>query len=317
MSRTVPVALQAHLDSGVCTTTTLIRIDPTAPGFPSYGVTLLDKDVTYNDGTSSIVYSSSIGMIPANRQSVSDMGADNSNAEHLIPEFDIPFSEAQLAAGILDFAWYTVYLVNFEDLSMGHVVLDHGQLGENRILAGMTFTTEMTSLAKLLKQSIVEKDSITCRATFGSQPLGTVGADIVERFSCGKTFTWFSGTVTSVGAETTRTCGASGLAQAAGYFTPGMVKWLTGANAGRQSEVEDFASGAVISFTFETMFPIVVGDTFQIRTDCIKWKNGTNGCKDHWGTDWVLHYRGEPSIPVADADAINTPGATVGAGLGG
>lgn len=315
--RTVPTALQAHLDSGMTTTTILMRVDPLQPGYASYGVTELNRDVAYNDGTSQIVYSSAIGMTTKNRVSSSEMVVDNSEATHLVPEFNIPFSEAQLAAGILDFAWYTVYLVNFEDLTMGHVVLDHGQLGENRILAGLTFTTETTSLEKLLKQTVVEKDSITCRAIYGSQPLGTVGADIVERFPCRKTYVWVSGAVTSVGAETTRTCGASGLAQAAGYFTPGMVKWLTGANAGRQSEVESFDAGGVISLAFETMFPITVGDTFQIRTDCTKWKNGTNGCKDHWGTDWVLHYRGEPDIPVSDANAINTPGATVGAGLGG
>lgn len=315
--RDVPPLLQAHLDSGMTTTTELIRIEPATAGYPAFGITNLDRDVVYDDGAGSITYLSSIGMVPSAIASTSSMGVDNSTSDHLIPEFDIPFSEAELTAGILDFAKYTRYLVNYEDLSMGHAVVDHGQCGEMRILQGMTFTSEMTSLAKMLKQSIVEKDSITCRATYGSQYPGTPGADIVEKFPCQKAFTWVAGTVLTVGAESNRTFTAS-IAGATGTYTPGMVKWLTGANAGRQSEVEEFTAGATVDLSFETMFPIQVGDTFQIRRDCTKWVEGTNGCKDHYGIPtWQLHYRGEPYIPIADADQINMPGATVGAGLGG
>jgi uncharacterized phage protein (TIGR02218 family) len=287
------------------------------PGYAPIGITSLDRDVVYDDGDGEITYLAAIGMVPTAVASVSNMGVDNSVADHLIPEFDIPVSEEDLARGVLDFAWYTRYLVNYEDLSMGHVVIDHGQCGEMRILQGMTFTSEMTSLAKLLKRSIVEKDSITCRATFGSQYPDTPGAEITERFPCTKEFVWFDGTVTGVGFETSRTFTASALAQATGYFTPGMVKWLTGRNAGRQSEVEEFTSGGVVDLTFETMFPIENGDTFEIRSDCTKWRDGVNGCKSYFGNNWVLHYRGEPYIPIADADQINMPGATVGSGLGG
>lgn len=316
--RYVPPLLQAHLDSGATTTTVLLRIEPVTPGYPPFGITILDRNVLYDEGAGEITYLAAIGMVPSAVSSVSNMGVDNSTSDHLIPEFDIPISEEELARGVLDFAWYTRYLVNYEDLSMGHAVIDHGQCGEMRILQGMTFTSEMTSLAKLLKQSLVEKDSITCRATFGSQYIGTEGAEITQRFPCQKPFTWFAGTVTSVGFEASRSCTANALGQATGYFTPGMVKWLTGRNAGRQSEVEEFTAGGLIELTFETMFPIEEGDTFEIRTDCTKWVEGVNGCKSHWGVPtWQLHYRGEPFIPIADADQINMPGATVGAGLGG
>jgi uncharacterized phage protein (TIGR02218 family) len=254
-------------------------------------------------------------MDPSNMQSVSDMGVDNSTSNHLmpgaVPEFDIPVSDADLAAGVLDFAWYTRYLVNFEDLSMGHAVLDNGQCGQMKILQGMTFVSEMTSLAKLLKTNIVEKDSITCRAQFGSQPL-----DITERFPCTKAYTWVAGTVTAVGLESNNQFTDSALGQATGFFRPGMVRWTSGANAGRQSEVEDFTSGGIVDLAFETMFPIQTGDEYDIRADCTKWVYGTNGCQEHFSSDapdaWKGHYRGEPFIPIADADAINTPGATVG-----
>lgn len=30
----------------------------------------------------------------------------------------------------------------------------------------------------------------------------------------------------------------------------------------------------------------------------------------HWGADWVLHFRGEPDIPIGDAGKMETPGAS-------
>lgn len=315
--RTVPAELQAALDSGCTTLTDIIRIDPVTPGYASFGITQLDADVIYDDGDGELTYLAAIGMDPSNIASSLNMTVDNSTSNHLVPEFDIPVSTEEIAAGVLDFAMWTRYRLNYNDLTPGrHIVLGHGQLGEMKILQGTTFVSELTSIEKLLKTNLVEKDSITCRAQFGSQPLGTVDADITERFPCGKEYTWFPGTVTSVGLESNNNFTASGLGQATGYFKPGMVNWITGANAGTQSEVDAFTSGGVVDLPFQTKFPIQEGDTFEIRKDCIKWIDGTNGCKEHWSdvgpNEWKLHYRGEPLIPISDADAINTPGATVG-----
>ena len=321
--RNVPAAIQSALDSGVMTMTYILRIDPQTEGYDSFGITLLDRNVTYNDGDGSLVYLAPIGMVPANIQSTSEMEVGNTEIQHLFPEFDLPISEADISAGVYDFAWYHYYLIDYSNLTTGnHVVIGHGQLGQMRMTDGLSFTTELTDLTKLLMQSIVEKDSITCRATFGSQAIGsTTTGDNEERFPCGKDAeALYTGphAVTTVGAEVNNTFTASGLGAAANTYVPGMLRWLTGDNAGRICEVEEQSGAGVISLTFETMFPIQTGDTFEIRPDCTKWKEGTNGCKFHFGaSEWKLHYRGEPYIPVADADQLNTPGATVGSSLGG
>lgn len=313
--RTMSAELQAHLDGSATTTTLLLRIDPVTPGYPSIGATLLDRDVVYDDGEGEVTYKAAIGMVPANIISSASMEVGNTEIQHLLPEADLPISEADISAGVYDFASYTLMLVNYQDLSMGHVIMPsgHGQLGQMRQENGLSFWSELTALIKLLKQSIVEMDSLTCRAIFGSQPLGTVGAEQTQRFPCGKDTTgmWVDGTVTAVGLETNRAFTAGGLGAAADVNVPGMLQWLTGSNAGRSYEVEAQTSGGDIGLTFETMFPIEVGDTFQIRPDCTKWKDGNNGCKFHFDTEWVLHYRGEPLIPVADADQINAPGASM------
>lgn len=323
--RNVPVAIQTALDSGVTTMTFLLKIEPQTEGFPDFGVTLLDKDVVYNDGDGAVTYLAPIGMVPANITASGDMEVGNTEIQHLLPEFNTPISEADISSGVYDFAWYSYYLVDYSNLTTGnHVVLAHGQLGQMRMEDGLSWWSELTDLTKQLMQSIVEKDSITCRAIFGSQPIGTSdssGTVVEQRFPCGKDGeALYVGpkTVTSPGAEFNITFTASGLGAAANTYVPGMVRWLTGDNAGRVCEVESQNGSGVISLTFETMFPIQTGDTFEIRPDCTKWKEGTNGCKFHFGsTEWKLHYRGEPYIPVADADQLNMPGATVGSALGG
>lgn len=318
--RYVPPALQAHLDTGTTTTTLLLKITPVTPGYDPVGITALDRDISYDDGATSsseLVYHAAVGMLPAEIRQGLSMSVDNTEFQHLLSEYSLALEEADVVAGVYDYAEFSLMMVNYEDLSMGHVELLTGELGQMRVENGMTFWTEQTSLVKRLKQSIVEKDSLTCRATFGSQPIGTIGADVTQRFPCGfdTSTLWVAGTVTSVGLETNRTCTASALGLAANVCVPGMLRWIGGSNAGRSYEVEAQDAAGVVSLGFETMFPIGVGDTFEIRPDCTKWKDGANGCKAHWGADWVLHYRGEPYIPVSDADAINTPGATIGTGV--
>jgi hypothetical protein len=327
--RTIPIALQAHLDTGMTTVTQLIRIDPVTEGYAPFGISLLDKDVVYDDGDGPITYLAAIGMVPASLETSLDMTVDNTEVQSLVPEFDLPISEADIVAGVYDFAKMTIYLVNYESLSDGHVVLGYGSTGQMRVEQGLSFWTEYTALSKQLKQSIVEKDSLTCRAIFGSQPLGSPANSsgefpVMQRFPCGKDVEpLFTGpqAVTAVDLEFNQGFTASGLGQPANVYVPGMLEWLSGANEGRSHEVETQSAGGHIEMTFQTMFPIEIGDTFRIRPDCTKWFEGANGCKAHWNdisdTEWRLHYRGEPLIPVSDADAINTPGATVGASLGG
>jgi uncharacterized phage protein (TIGR02218 family) len=313
--RAISPELQAHLDGGSTTVTLLLRIDPVTEGYSSIGAALLDRDVVYDDGDGEVTYVASIGMVPANITSSGGMDVGSTEFQHLLPEADLPISEADIAAGVYDYAWFTLYLVNYEDLSMGHVIMPagHGQLGQMRMEAGLSFWSELTDLSKLLKQTIVERDSLSCRAIFGSMPIGTGGGVIEQRFPCGKDTTamWLPGAVTSVGLETNRTFRASALGAAANTFVPGMLRWLTGRNAGRTLEVESQDGSGNISLTFDTMFPIEVGDTFEIRPDCTHWRDGPNGCKFHHGDpEWKLHYRGEPDIPIQDADQINTPGAS-------
>jgi hypothetical protein len=80
--RTVPAALQTHLDTGETTMTFIMRIDPVQPGFDSVGCTMLDQDIVYDDGLGELTYHATIGMTPSTLSSTSSMGVDNGEMQH-------------------------------------------------------------------------------------------------------------------------------------------------------------------------------------------------------------------------------------------
>lgn len=323
MPRYIPIALKEHLAGPTTTTCYLLRVDPVNPVYSSYGVTNLDRAVLYDDGVSELRYSAAIGMQPTTLQAGASLTVDNAEGMSLMPEFDVPISEADIRAGVYDFARFSLYLVNYESLDSGHVLLRSGSLGRITIDAdGLSFVNELRGLAAELKQSVCEKDSLSCRATFGSQRADSPIPGPVERFPCGvdATALLIDGTVTSVSLENTLTFSVGGFTLDDDDLNPGMAFWLTGLNAGRSNEVDTNTAGGTITLAHETTWPIQVGDTLQYRVDCNKLaRDAVKGCKAaiRWGDDWPLHFRGEPDIPIGDAGAMETPGASGGPGQGG
>lgn len=310
MPRTIPLDMLLDLQRGGTTLCMLLRVDPVQPGFEPYFVTSLDQDVVYDDGDGEQTYLAKIALVPSTQISESNLSVDGGDVSSLLPLYDTPISEADIVAGAYDFASFTAYLVDYTQLTPGrHIILSHGTTGRNTITdGGLAFLEELRGLSQTLLQSLTEKWSLGCRATFGSQPGGP------DRFPCNfdAEALWEPGTVEGVGLETNREFTTSGLTPEFGG-KPGMVRWITGANAGREYEVEDYendSGGITIGLTFPTMFPMQVGDTFEFRDDCEKTKAA---CLER---DNYPNYRGEPDIPVADAGQIAAPGASAGIGTG-
>ena len=230
--KSIPIELQAHLDSQVNTTCLLLKITRNVGAFgaalPPLGVTTLDQAVTYDDGDGAITYSAMAGFIPSNLSTTGDMGVDNAEAEILVPAFDLgPVVEADINAGRYDSAPFVLYRVNYNDLTAGrHEIILSGTLGQARVVGGLSAFCELRSLTQQMKQTVCEVDSITCRATFGS---AACGVDVSTL--------WENGTVSAVGSETDRIF-LSDTSLADGDLVPGIVQFLTGKNAGRTYEIE-------------------------------------------------------------------------------
>src|SRR5690606_34293922 len=115
-----------------------------------YGMTTLNEDVVY-DG---VTYSSINGFDPSTIATDTGLSVDNSEVKALLSA-DIPGITTQMAkAGKLDDAEWEMLLVNWQDLTMGHVVLDAGDVGEVRVVEDMIYMPELVSSAMRLRQSI-------------------------------------------------------------------------------------------------------------------------------------------------------------------
>lgn len=322
MPRFIPIQLKSHLQGEETTTCYLLRIQSVKPGYAPYGVTSLDIDIQYDDGDGLINYSAPIGVQMSAMQAVANLGVDNAQASSLMPEYDVPISEADIRAGVYDYATFKLYQVNWSDLSQGHILLRSGTIGEVTIdQNGLSFATEFRGLGQALRQSICEKDSLACRAIFGSQPEGdSTGGQVVARGWCGFDAQSLleSGSVTAVGAENTLTFTVSPFPHVADYLNPGVVTFITGLNAGRTYEVDTNTAGGEITLSYEADFPIHLGDSLEYRPDCSKLaRDSDKGCLHWFGNEWTLHFRGEPDIPIGDAGVIETPGAGSPPGHGG
>lgn len=291
MSRTIPVALQAHLDQAVTTTCRLLRI--ALRDGRVFGITSLDADVTYDDGRGAVTYSANQGVDVSAISASADMSVSNAEAQSLLVTTAPGITEAMIEAGELRDAEWTLYLVNYRDLGMGHVILGAGDVGEVTKRWGLMWQPELLSYSVRLNQPVGTHWSRTCRAIDGSPAEGQLG--------CGRTIATYAGTVTAVGAENDRQFTGNHTAGAF-PFAPGKVRWLTGPNAGRVGFVEVHATG-VVTLGNAMPYPITVGNTYTIEDTCPRtWA----ACVARGNQ---LNYKGEPLIPTGDAASVSTPGA--------
>lgn len=285
--KSIPIALQAHLDEQATTWCLLYRVactDGTLLGFTS-----LDADVTYDDGDGPLVYHAENGFTIERLQASADLAVDNTELRGWLSNAGV--TEQDIRAGLFDFAAIRIYRVNYLSLADGHEIVATGTAGETRFTRN-GWITEFRSLTQQLKQTVSKLYSLTCRAQFGDA-------------LCQKPFAWVTGAVTAVGAESDRIFTDSGNAEPDHHFDIGVVDWLTGANAGVQMEV-DTQIADVFSLSIPLPYPIQIGDTYRVRQDCDK---SFAMCRDTH--DNVIHNRSEHLIPVSDGGSNLVPGAQI------
>lgn len=324
MARPISLTLMANRSATATTECLVMWVTPVTPGFASYGVAMLDRAVQYDHGDGVHEYSPVMGMQPSTISQSADLSVNNAEATGLMPEFDVPIKEADIAAGVYDFAEFVLYLIDYEHPVTGSgLVVGAGTFGRVTVQdEGLSIVNELRGLTDQLKQSLCQKDSLSCRAVFGSGHIGS-GAEVEELFPCLFDLSTIteSGVVESVGLETNLTFTHepdSSLGYTEDELLGGVVKWTSGANNGRSYEIEGNDDAGEITLAFPADFPIQVGDTFLVHPGCSKIaRDATRGCK-HWFEElWPIRFRGEPDIPIGDAGSIETPGASSGPGEGG
>lgn len=291
MSRSVPTPLANRFKVGGTTQCALLQIRP--PRMPVFGITSLDQDITYDDGTGvgPVIYRAKSGFTPSDQVAAMDLSVDNSEASSLLAQFTFDgMTPEAIETGEYDNAQFVMYLVDYQDLDAGGTILSSGTVGQVRRSDTGAVTIELRSLLQQLKQrAIIELVSIGCRATFGDD-------------RCKMPLVWVDATVSSVGPEDDRTFVASAVPD--DFVVPGIVSWKSGSAEGREYEIEDYdPDTGLLTLVFPTYLPIQAGDTMQIRRDCDKSKDM---CKGYLN---LPNMRAEADMPRANATDLQAPGA--------
>lgn len=309
--RTIPIALQAHKAQATTSLCYLIRIGPLRDG-TMFGMTSLDRDVTYDDGDGELVYYAKTGHQHSNLASQNDLSVDNGEGETLlasqeeISTYPAPgVTQEMIDARMLDGVEFVIYQVNWKDLTQGHQIQASGPIGEVKTRVGGLVTLELRSWSQYLQQnSVVQLDSLTCRARFGSQ-YGDPGIDGIFPCTYNAEAEWIEDVeVTAVGSETVREFTAASLGQATDYFKPGLWHWTEGANRGTFQEIESFTAGGGIVLRFTTLRPIEAGDRGNIRRNCTNEWEGPNSCQTFNNRPF---FRGEPKMRLSNTIALTVP----------
>lgn len=216
-----------------------------------------------------------------------------------------------IESGAYDGAGFVQYMIDYESLSQGHVIINSGRVGQVTQTDQLGVQIELRSLAQVLKQnSVIELTSITCRAAFGDN-------------RCKMPLIWHEGSVKAVGAEADRTFtiavhpDSNATVDSHGsdsngdvmfpdnYFAPGVLEWVTGPSAGKSCDIEDF-SGDQVTLLIPVYVDVSIGDTFRIRKDCDKSKSM---CISYGN---LLNMRAETELPRADGNDLQSPSSSSG-----
>lgn len=273
----VSTNLAGHLASEVTTLATcwkLKRRDNTILGFTDY-----DRDLIID----TVMYKASTGFSPGAIDSAGSLRVDNIEVEGMISSGSI--TEADILAGLYDFAEIEIFGVNYMDLSQGSIKLRRGWLGEVS-LHKQQFIAEVRGLTQRLTQTTGEFYSASCRASLGdSRCKVSMGAHTV------------TGSVTTAPSslqflDTSRS-------EASDLFTFGTVRFTSGANNGLSMEVKEYlytsGSGGQIILALPMPYPILAGDSYSMTKGCDK---TLATCFNRFNN--VVNFRGEPLVPGLD-----------------
>ena len=273
MTRTISPALQTHLAAKTTTLAMcwkLTRTDSTVMGFTNH-----DQDIIFE----SVTYKAATGITPSTTKSNSDLSVDNLEIDSYLD--DNAITEADLMGGLYDYAALEIFMVNYNDLTMGKLSIRTGYLGQVTLNKQM-FTAEMRGLTQKLQENIGRIVSPLCDANLGD-----------SRCTVNLAAFTFTGTVT---AATSNLIFASALlTQGINYFTGGKITWTSGNNSGLVMEIKGFLN-TVVSLALPMSNAIQVGDSFSIVAGCDK-TNTT--CKGTFNN--LVNFRGFPAVPGMNA----------------
>ncbi len=157
--KTTTASMDTHLDLEVTSLTTCWRI--TRTDGTEFFFTDHDVDVPFGGD----IYKASTGYRRTAVQNDASLAVDNLDIEGIFNSAEI--TEADLRAGLFDYAQIRIFTVNWQDLTDGDVKMRNGRLGEVTLTEQGIFRAELRGLTQALSQRIGELFQPECRADLG------------------------------------------------------------------------------------------------------------------------------------------------------
>lgn len=188
--------------------------------------------------------------------------------------------------GILEGRWNHAQfaLIEFNQLAPADGVntLKRGRLGEVRVLQDR-YVAELRGLSQALQQAVGAFASMTSRAELFDAHCGLDPDD------------WrVTGTLTDVTSNSV--IRDSNREQPEDWFGEGIIRMLTGANAGLSYKVREYTEAGTFTLALPSLQAFAAGDQYEAWPGCRK---RLEDCRDKF--DNVRRFQGEPHIPGVDA----------------
>lgn len=280
--RSIDDRLKASIQSEMATVTLMLKVTPKAGAMLGFTRHPFDLDF---DG---LTYRASPGMHVTALQSKTGLSVDNLDASGLLD--DQVITESDVIGGKYDSARHELFIVDYERLDYGKMILLAGRVYELR-LVDQVFTAQLGSLSALLGRQVGAVTSPRCRvkqfgdAQCGLDLSGNHPANGLPLTLSGQAITAITGNLSFQ-----FTC-----SHPSGFFDNGKLAFTGGNNAGLSIEVKRYtldsggASGVII-VQEPLLAPFAVGDVFTVQAGCSR----TYGkCQEYRN---VLNGRFEPFI---------------------
>lgn len=289
MARNIPPAMQASLNSRAhtfCLCWRLDRQDGVIMGFTDHDRLLQFDAVDYEARTSftPTAIQDQLGLAVSNMEVAGGLRSDS-------------ITEDDLLSTRYDGAIYTVYMVNWKDVTQ-RAIVGYGTLGKVSI-GDLSFQVELRSLAQNMAQYVGSLCTPRCRVIkFGgggsgleagcvANVAGTVRAGTIAAVTNRRQFA-----INPIGGMP---ADGTGGALASGFYAEGTIKFTSGKNAGVAKEI--FTQTGGVDFVIKEPFAldIAIGDAFSLTAGCDRTQPV---CRYNW--DQIVNRRAEDYVPGSD-----------------
>lgn len=272
--KTIPVALQTHLDTR--STTLAYGLKITRADADVFAFTSHDRDAEI-DGDD---YLSRPGLNVTSIVTTAGLGVGNMELATL-HDGDV-FTAKDLLNGVWRNAAFEIFRYNYESIADGTEPLISGTIGEIEVRNNI-IVAELRDLRQYFQHPVGVASSKTCRYRLG---------DDLCTIDLGP----FTETGTITGVTDNQTFRDSARTEDADWFAEGVLTWTSGANDGVSQKVKVYAADGTFTLQLPMFGAVLPGDTYSVHAGCRK--RLEEDCRDKF--DNVINFGGEPHRPMLD-----------------